>query len=398
MTIYSKAPFKHVTEFNNSTIEDLFSTPEFKASVLAASGGGGLEGTNYIYVAANGTDVENAVELQAAYTTAQGMSPSATNRITIVGAPGYYNFGSTPFTMSTQYIDLVSLDGNRSIIFNSSDSNGNINITADNVFVKGIDLQTKSFVVASLLNYLKVENCKGGNNSFNNTNFSYVLAGTFINCEVGNDSFYSTQISGTYENCVTGNYGFVGYITGILKNCTTNSYSYGVGFTNNASCNGTFINCTGYDYCFRSTCDGLFLNCRVNDYGFAWYDFASGKFYNCIGRQDCFSTGSLSGSTQASGRFVNCTTESGFGKSAFANGTFINCVADANSFGQAGSCSGKFDNCVIISGTGFGNGSGGTLTGKLYFCRMGFSTFNTVSGGGKTRYCIDGNDTANNQG
>jgi uncharacterized delta-60 repeat protein len=38
MTIYAKAPFKHVTEFNNSTIADLFATPEF-AEAAGKSGG-----------------------------------------------------------------------------------------------------------------------------------------------------------------------------------------------------------------------------------------------------------------------------------------------------------------------------------------------------------------------
>lgn len=33
MTIYSKAPFKHVTEFNNLPISDLFDTPEFAEAV-----------------------------------------------------------------------------------------------------------------------------------------------------------------------------------------------------------------------------------------------------------------------------------------------------------------------------------------------------------------------------
>ena len=56
MTIYSKAPFKHVTEFNNLPISDLFNTPEFAEAVnnlvptpsykvytalLTQSGGGG---------------------------------------------------------------------------------------------------------------------------------------------------------------------------------------------------------------------------------------------------------------------------------------------------------------------------------------------------------------------
>lgn len=33
MTIYTKAPFKHVTEFNNLPISDLFNTPEFAEAV-----------------------------------------------------------------------------------------------------------------------------------------------------------------------------------------------------------------------------------------------------------------------------------------------------------------------------------------------------------------------------
>ena len=113
---------------------------------------GGLSGTNYLYVAADGIDTANATALSSAYATAKTMSPSSINRITIVAAPGYYNFGSTAFTMDTEYIDLVSLDGNRSIIFNSANSGGTISITANDVFVKGIDVETKAFTIATDLN------------------------------------------------------------------------------------------------------------------------------------------------------------------------------------------------------------------------------------------------------
>lgn len=71
------------------------------AQDIADLAGGGLEGTNYIYVMANGTDTDNAAELQAAYTAAQALSPSSTNRITIVCGPGNYNFDSTAFVMDT---------------------------------------------------------------------------------------------------------------------------------------------------------------------------------------------------------------------------------------------------------------------------------------------------------
>jgi hypothetical protein len=262
MTIYAKAPFKHVTEFNNSTIADLFATPEFTAAVNAIAGGGGLEGTNYLYVAADGTDIENAAELQAAYVTAQGMSPLATNRITIIAAPGNYNFESITFVMNTEYIDLVSLDGNRSIIFNSSDSNGTIYITADNVFVKGVDVVNKRFRIASSLINLVLENCKGlGEYSFGGDSFNYVdLPGTFINCEGGDFSFRAPTAAGTFINCKSGG-GSFGYnqffsvYSGLFEDVKAGSFNF------SAECSGTFKNITG----------GAFNNAII-----------IGEVYNCV--------------------------------------------------------------------------------------------------------------------
>jgi hypothetical protein len=229
--------------------------------------GDGLEGTQYVFVQANGTDTENAAELQAAYSTAQGMSPSGTNRITIVAAPGNYNFSSN-FLMNTAYIDLVSLDGNRSVIFNGM---GTLSISTNNTFVKGVDVLTKQFITGSS-SPVKVENCKGGDVSFTNGTADYT------NCEAGNNSF---------------------------------------------------------------------------------------------------------------------------GSNTSASGVFTNCVAGANSFGYAvivaGAASGIFTNCVG-GNSSFGGGNKGSLTGKLYYCRLTSGTFQTVSSGGKTRLCLDGNDVENNQG
>lgn len=380
MTIYSKAPFKHVTEFNNSTIEELFSTPEFKAAVLAAAGGGGLEGTNYIYVAANGTDVENATELQAAYTAAQGLSPSASNRITIVGAPGYYNFGSTPFIMNTDYIDLVSLDGNRSIIFNSGDSNGTIILDfVSSVYVKGVDVQTKAFQVETYYPTVTIENCKGGDYSFSSTFFN--MGSKFINCEGGDFSFGDTNNStnsfGTFIDCVAGNYSFGKDATGTFTNCTAGGYSFG--FYGNAS--GTFQNCVAniQSFGFFGDANGIFTNCQLtNGNGFGFAGNTSGTFTNC--------TGGLGS----------------FGYAGTASGTFTNCIGLDYSFGAytAGALSGVAQYCVggNYSFGGGPGGSQGTLDGYLYFCRLTNGTFRTVSGAGKTRYCIDGNNTANNQG
>ena len=280
-----------------------------------------LKGNGYLIVTANGTDIENAETLQAAYITAQSMSPSATNRITIIATPGYYNFQSTAFTLDTEYIDLVSLDGNRSVIFNSSDNLGTISITANDVFVKGIDVQTKAFKIATNLNLLKVENCKGGHSSF--TISGGIVSGTFTDCTGGSDSFNGNTISGTFNNCVSG------------------SNSFGYTYSAPRECSGKFTNCTatsGFSACYQD---------------FGGGGAASGTFNNCI------------------------TTSTGFG------------------FGQFGGvASGTFNNC--IAGGGFG--VNGSLTGKLYYCRLTSGTFRTVSGSGKTRYCLDSTDTPNNQG
>ena len=176
----------------------------------------GLGGTQYVFVAANGTDVQNAAELQAAYVTAQGMSPSITNRITVIAAPGNYDFSTANFVMSTQYIDLVSLDGNRSIVFNGLNT---IDITANDVFVRGVDVGTLTFTLANSLNLLRVENCQGGDYSFGGFG---TASGVFTNC-IGADYSFGGQgtASGKFTSCIGGNlsFGKIGILNGFLYYC-----------------------------------------------------------------------------------------------------------------------------------------------------------------------------------
>jgi hypothetical protein len=260
---------------------------------------------------ANGTDTDNAAELQAAYTAAQALSPSSINRITIVCGPGNYNFDSTAFVMDTEYIDLVSLDGNRSIIFNSSDPGGTIDITANDVFVKGVDVGTKTFTIGDDLSLLKVENCKGGNGSF----------------------------------------GVFGTASGTFTNCTGSNGSFGG---------------------FGGTASGIFTNCTGSDGSFGIVGTASGSFTNCTGSDGSFG-----------------------GDGGTAPGTFTNCIGGNGSFGGFGTASGTFTNCTGGNGS---FGGGGTLEGKLFYCRLTEGEFQTVSGGGITRLCLDGSDVENNQG
>lgn len=260
------------------------------------SGGGGLAGTQYIFVAADGTPVENALELQTAYDQAKTLSPAADNRITVIAAPGEYAFNG-PFTMDEEYIDLVSLTGNRDVIFDRADIVGDpldvdpyyqlvssigecLIVSADNVFVKGIKGKLRQSPTLDMLEGTP----------------DYVLP-----IQIGDD------LSGlVMENCEGGAFSFGGDIT--LGN-------------NPIEVSGTFTNCVG----------GVF--------SFGGFGVASGDFTNCVG--DNFSFGSFG---TASGTFTNCVgDENSFGGGGIASGTFTNCQGGNNSFGGNGGGSGTLN-------------------------------------------------------
>jgi hypothetical protein len=424
MTIYAKAPFKHVTEFNNSTIAELFATPEFAAAVNAIAGGGGLEGTNYLYVAADGTPVENATALRAAYTTAQGMSPSATNRITIIAGPGYYDLESTAFQLNTSYIDLVSLDGNRSVINASTDVvSGIFSVTANNVYVHGINgagLNNCPFNIAGNLPNTIIKNCKGGPTSFGyqvtpvsstfidceagiqsfGGNSTSVVSGIFTNCTAGNESFGTTNgatASGTFRNCVAGTNSFGRTASGTFIDCTAGAYSFGTNPSfGSGSASGTFTRCTAGSYSFGygiTTTSGTFTDCVAGEDSFGFSSSVTGIFRRCRGGNQNFAAYS----TLSSGTFIDCQgNTSSFAVSNDTTGAYYGCIGGGASFGAGGGFNGRAQYCVGGS-TSFGGNGGAGLRGVLYWCRLTSGTFVTVSGSGKTRYCVDGNDAQNNQ-
>jgi len=343
----------------------------------------GLGGTQYVFVAANGTDVQNAAELQAAYVTAQGMSPSITNRITVIAAPGNYDFSTANFVMSTQYIDLVSLDGNKSIVFNGSNT---IEITANDVFVRGVDVGTLSFTIANSLNLLRVEDCRGGYASFGGA--GSIASGTFTNCTGGDESFGGVgTASGTFNSCTGAMFSFGSSTAdGTFTNCTGGDQSFG-GDAGTAS--GTFTNCTGGTDSFGGgggTASGTFNSCIG---GFASFGgqggTADGTFTNCTGGNRSF------GSNTASGTFTNCTGgDQSFGGNNLASGVFNSCIGGDDSFGgDGGTASGVFNSCI---GGNQSFGGNGTLSGFLYYCRLTSGAFATPTGGGKITLGINGSN------
>jgi hypothetical protein len=252
------------------------------------------KGVNYLMVYGIGTPTENATELQTVYNAAKAKSPSVSNVITIVVAPGNYDFGATSFVHDTAYIDIVSLTGNEDVLFSSTEeanaafgNNYGIKVTANNTFVKGINCGTNNFYIAGSLNYLTCVNCTGGNGSFG-----------------GSDT-----ASGTFTNCTGGNGSFGGRGTAL----------------------GTFTNCTGGDYSFGShgTASGPFTNCTGGDYSFGGYGTASGTFTNCIGG-DCSFAGDY-GTITSIARLYYCRLTSGTFPAPAAGGKIVLCIDGSNS-------------------------------------------------------------------
>jgi len=259
--------------------------------------------------------------------------------------------------LNTNYENVINT---QTILINSI-----VTVSANNVYVKGLSVGDSGIVVGSDLGDTIIENCIGGKSCFHNDELLADISSTFIDCEGGDYSFGGDEtfggnpktISGTFINCVGGerSFGYYGTASGTFKGCVGDSSSFGTFGT----ASGTFTNCVGGD-------GGSF-----GDFQFAT---ASGTFISCQGGTASFGGGNF---TIVSGLFINCIggagSFGGFGVGAIVSGTFTNCVGGDGSFG-------------------------GTLDGKLYFCRLTSGTFQTVSGGGITRLCVDGNNTENNQG
>jgi hypothetical protein len=399
-------------------------------------------GTNYILVKADGTPLENGTAALSAYNELKTMSPTSTNRLTLVLAPGEYQFPST-FIMDTEFIDLVSLTGNRDVIFDlggitdpfSWDTNtGDIITTSecllinvDNVYVKGIkgkfylspgwdDYWTvgEDYIlpiqVANNLPNIVVENCEGGPFSFGgDITFGsniIILNGTFINCKGNTSSFvaWAGDAAGTFIDCESvkdiydESYSFGGFnavASGYFKNCKAGSYSFG---GQNGDATGVFINCESVDSSFGGYSPGTFTNCSGQDFCFGSFNgFVSGYFENC--KAGSYSFGGPS--SQSTGVFINCIAKEdsfGGGSTGIADGTFVNCVGGDNSFGGGNGAiaSGIFEKCIGGENS-FGGGISSSLTGKLYYCRLINGLFKTPTSGGKIILGIDGNDDIINE-
>ena len=254
-----------------------------------------LSGSNYVFVEANGTPTQNGLALSASYVQAKNSSPSFTNRIAVLTGPGKYTFASN-FTLDTQYVDVVSLTGGCDVLVTGS---GTIAVTANDVYVRGIDVDVKNFTITDSLPLLKVKNCKGGDYSFGgqlnpiqgSQPLNPILVnGTFTDCEGGDNSFAGNGMAyGTFTNCVGGDSSFGYYCDGIFTNCVAGDSSFG---GENGYINGTMENCTAGDNSFAPV--GNINSTAVLD--------------SCVGGLNSFA--SLS-ATPITGKLIKCRLTSG---------------------------------------------------------------------------------------
>jgi hypothetical protein len=267
--------------------------------------------------------VTNGQNLVEAYNYAKTLTPngaalSATNRVSVIIQPGNYTLAAT-LTVDTQFVDLIGLGAiklRRGAVPAVIIGGNSLSITANDVDIKGISVGSQTFAIANNLPLQVIEDCVGGNNSFNTT----TLAGTFINCKGGSNSF-------------AGSSGGSNTASGTFINCEGGSNSFGAGFSGNV-CSGIFVNCTvgnNQGFSTSGTASGTFTDCEGGGNAFGGTPFpastASGTFTNCIGGSNAFGGGS---SGTATGSFYQCRLTSGTFKTVTGAGLMRNCIDGNN--------------------------------------------------------------------
>lgn len=270
-----------------------------------------LSGSNYIFVEAKGTPIQNGGYLTSSYNLAKLTNLTGSDRFSVLLGPGYYEF-TNDFIIDTEYIDVVSLTGDRDVYITGSST---IVIGADRVYVRGIDVDTKNFTITSSFPSAIIKNCKGGDESFGGSPTpqqgfpfpGYTMASTFIDCEGGGRSFagYGSAY-GTFINCIGGDESFGDY------------------------CNGTFKNCVGGVNSFATLGDiegGTFENCTAGDASFASIGTIKqgSELIECVGGANSFTT---IGNGSQKGYLQECRVTAGniFPNNIASSGQLVNCV------------------------------------------------------------------------
>lgn len=316
----------------------------------------------YIQVGSWGTPAEAGGRLLAALQSAKDLIPTSISPVRIMVGAGEYQL-SADFEMDTKYIEVLGENTTPHFQVNDFDGLGTVMGKDPHVEIGGADIV-----------------CSDDNITLGNITM-LTGAGFLIPAGV-------VGLSQVFFNCVSG--------ACSAANGAVNPWAAGAG----TFAAGRFMWCFATAGGFASNggqAMGTFFQCYAGgDYSFGGKGTASGSFTECISKRGSFGGGA--GGT-SSGRFIRCS-----------GGTTL---GNPGSFGgDGGAATGYYRDCKD-SGKGFGGGGGtfsgeavncesydfsGTLTGKLRFCTCSAGSFAVVSSGGTTRYCINSDETTDNQG
>lgn len=360
-----------IVAYNNEVdLKDKTASPKLQgatvAEILALAPGGGVNGTNSVYVTQQGTAAESGVLLLQAYQDAIAKIGAGSEPSTLIIGPGDYSI-STDWQLN-QLVNVTSLTGQPDV--NITDGNivvgSGANDAAHPITITGLNLQNTTLTVGSNLSSITFKNCIAlGNRSFS--------GGEFQN---------GVSVSSRFEDCIGGVKSFGSgnnsTASGIFIRCKA---TQGGAFGYDANTSGYFEDCGGVEtagvtdvadlFGFFGYCNGVFYNCKAGNYSFGKSSMGvvGANFYNCIGKTRCFGDNNFDPTTS----------------------NFYNCKAEGDSFGTEMGNSGLLVNC--ISGS-FGEIADG---GMAFSCYSSSGSF-AVSGTGKTRLCVDGSANIVNLG
>ena len=270
-----------------------------------------LSGSNYVFVEANGTPIQNGGYLTASYDLAKLTSPTINDRFSVLLGPGKYQLANN-FIIDTEYIDVVSLTGDRDVYITGN----TIEITSNNVYVRGIDVGINNFTITGILPNTIIKNCKGGDESFGGNptpptglpaSPGYTMASTFIDCEGGDRSFagYGSAY-GTFINCIGGNESFGNYCDGTFTDCIGGNNSFAT--LGNIE-GGTIKNCTSGDNSFAPIGNidqgSELIECvgGINSFTVSGYGLQYGYLQECR-----VTVGIFPNNITFPGQLINCVT------------------------------------------------------------------------------------------
>ena len=390
-------------QFNATDIIEVSAngTGSYKANI----GNFTLGGTNYIFVNANGTPAQNGAAVKTAYTAAIAMTPngvakSATNRVVILLAPGYYTFNEAvdnQLIVDQNFIDFESLSGEIDVYFSSIEVRSPS--TGINVRLSGIDTTKNNYyphaafavsTAGGVNENIIIKNCVGSDYSFSSYSSSFV--GLYENCTARDYSFGSTANTlvpplGIYG--IGGAFSFNNY--GTFKNCTARDYSFCTallsigGTTSNQS---TIEECTArsYSFCYgvaQNTVEnvGTITRCRViSSPGYSFCCINSGTTGN-----QAINNGTISNCSSGNTSFCSNTGIWGSSSAAINFGTIIECSANGNlSFCAANGSTpglsqgenwGLISNCNAWNGANCFTGNNGAQSGIITDCIADSNSF-----------------------